>query len=84
MCRAVCSVPEEDLGTNACQRKGFYNLLCVCVCAIVLVGSLTPISAWLTASYGKRRLWILVRGLLSATIAFKDANVHPFSHTAEM
>lgn len=51
MCRAACSVPEEALGTNACQRKGFYNLLCVR--AIVLVGSLTPISAWLTTPYGK-------------------------------
>lgn len=82
MCRAVCSVPEEDLGTNACQRKGFYNLLCVC--AIVLVGSLTPISAWLTTPYGKRRLRSLVRELLRTTIASKDANIHPFSHMAEM
>lgn len=65
-------------------REKAFIIYCVCVCAIVLVGSLTPISAWLTASYGKRRLWILVRGLLRATIAFKDANAHPFSHTAEM
>lgn len=48
MSRAVCSVPEEDLGTNACQRKGFYNLLCGDHCA-----SLTPISAWLTVSSTK-------------------------------
>lgn len=48
MCRAVCSLPEEDLGTNACQRKGFYNLLCGGHCA-----SLTPISAWLTVSSRK-------------------------------
>lgn len=48
MCRAVCSVPEEDLGTNACQRKGFYDPLCGGHCV-----SLTPISAWLTVSSRK-------------------------------